>query len=79
MGQVSKSGNFLHDQSCNVAEATRQAAVAGAAQSAAGQILVNAAEIAWARSCLLSCRQNNGGAGQEPYIQLLRSLGTGGI
>lgn len=79
MGGVNKSGNVAHDAATVAAESVRQAAVAGAAQSAAGQVVVNAAEIAWARACVASCVANNQGFGKEPYIALLRALGTGGV
>lgn len=78
MGQFAQSHNPTHDRTCNVAESTRQAAVAGVAQSPAGQAALNAAEITWARACLASCRANNNSQGAECYIQLLRALGTGG-
>jgi len=79
MGQFSKTGVTAHDNACNLAEGIRQAAVAAAAQTPAGQVAVNNAEIAWARSCIASCKTNNGGAGQEAFIQVLRALGTGGV
>jgi len=79
MGQFAKSHNLVHDAACNVAESTRQAAAAAAAQSPAGQVALNNAEIAWARACLASCRANNGGQGQEAYIAVLKALGTGGV
>jgi hypothetical protein len=49
MGQVLKAGNpgSAHEIACNAAEAVRQAAVAAAAQSPAGQAAVDAAEIVW--------------------------------
>jgi hypothetical protein len=78
MGQTTKSGNLPHDTACNVAEATRQAAVAAAAQSPAGQVTVNNAEIVWARAAVASCIANNNGAGQSAFRDLLRALGTGG-
>jgi len=78
MGQFSKSGNLAHDTACDTAESTRQAAQAAAAMSPAGQAALNAAEIAWARACIASCKANNGGQGQEAYIAVLKSLGTGG-
>src|SRR5262245_49391624 len=79
MGQFSKSGNLAHDTACNTAESTRQGVQATAAQSPSGQATLNAAEIVWARACLASCKTNNGGAGVETYVQLLRALGTGGF
>jgi hypothetical protein len=76
MGQFAKSGNLMHDAVCNLAESVRQSVQATAAQSPAGQAALNAAEIQWARACLASCRLNNGGSGQEPYISVLRALGV---
>ena len=78
MGGKIQSGNLAHDNACSIAEDIRQAAVAAVAQSAAGQKASDAAEITWARTCLASCRANNGGQGQEAFISLLKSLGTGG-
>jgi hypothetical protein len=40
MGQFSQSGKFAHDVACNTAKVTRQATVAAAAQSPAGQVAV---------------------------------------
>ena len=79
MGGKIQSGNLAHDSACSLAESTRQAAVASAAQSPSGQIAVNNAEIAWARACLQSCRVNNNGLGTECFTSLLRALGTGGV
>lgn len=78
MGGKVQSGNLAHDNACNLAEGTRQVSVAGAAQSAAGQVTVNNAEIAWARACVASCIANNNKIGAEPFQTLLRALGTGG-
>ena len=74
-----KTGVTAHDQALAVAESARQSAVFGAAQSAAGQAVVNTAEIAWARACVASCVANNSGSGIEPFQTLLRALGTGGV
>jgi hypothetical protein len=76
MGGLNRTGNFAHDQALVAAEQVRQSAVAAAAQSPAGQKASDAAEIAWARSCLASCRLNLNGQGQEAYLSLLRSLGV---
>jgi hypothetical protein len=73
-----KTGITSHDTALAVAESVRQSAIFGAAQSAAGQAVVNTAEIAWARACIVSCNANNGGSGVEPFQTLLRTLGTGG-
>jgi hypothetical protein len=76
MGQFSQSGKLAHDSQCNIAEGLRQSVQATAASSPAGQAALNAAEITWARSCLASCRTNNGGQGQECYLAVLKSLGV---
>jgi hypothetical protein len=76
MGQYSTSGKSAHDTACNTAESTRQSTAATVAQSPAGQVALNNAEIAWARACIASCKLNNGGHGQEPYINVLKSLGV---
>jgi hypothetical protein len=78
MGGHTRSGNLVHDTACNTAESTRQAVQATVAQSPAGQAALNAAEIAWARACVASCKANNNSVGAEPFQTLLRSLGTGG-
>jgi hypothetical protein len=78
MGGRILSGNYVHDQACLAAESTRQSAVAGAASSPAGQVVVNNAEIAWARACIASCKANNSAVGAEAFQTLLRALGTGG-
>jgi hypothetical protein len=79
MGQYTKTNIFsAHDNACNSAEAVRQVAVAAAAQSPAGQVTINNAEIVWARAAVASCIANNNGAGQGAFRDLLRALGTGG-
>jgi hypothetical protein len=78
MGGLVKSGNYVHDAACAIAESVRQNAVATAASSAAGQVTVNNAEIAYARAVIASCTANNNSAGKEAFQTLLRSLGTGG-
>jgi len=78
MGGKIQSGNLAHDQACALAEGVRQAALIGNTQNAAGQVVSNNAEIAWARSCVASCVANNSGAGAEAFRSLLRALGTGG-
>jgi hypothetical protein len=79
MGHALKTGNVALDLACLSAEAVRQSAVAGAAQSPAGQAAVTAAEIACARIMVANCNTFNGGFGAGPYVALLRSLGTGGV
>jgi hypothetical protein len=78
MGGVVKTGNTAHDAACSVAEGVRQAAVAGVAMGAAGQVASNNAEIVYARAIIASCVANNAGAGAEAFRTLLRALGTGG-
>jgi hypothetical protein len=81
MGGLVHTGSVLtaHDLACQKAESTRQSSVAGAASSAAGQVVMNNAEIAYARAVVASCIANNGGAGAEAFQSLLRALGTGGV
>ena len=76
MGGLVKTGNLAHDSACYLAEAARQSAVATVTMNAAGQAASNAAEITWARTCIASCKANNGGAGQECFLGVLRSLGV---
>jgi hypothetical protein len=76
MGGVVKSGVAAHDQACYLAEVARQAAVSAAAQSPAGQAAVNAAEIAYHRAVVASCKANNGGHGLEASFSALLSLGV---
>jgi hypothetical protein len=78
MGGIVKSGNLAHDAACAAAESLRQSATASVAMSAAGQVILNNAEIAWARAVIASCKANNNGIGAEPFQTLLRTLGTGG-
>ena len=77
-GLVKIGGGSAHEIACYKAESTRQGAVAGAASSAAGQVVVNNAEIAFARAVIASCIANNSNVGLEAYQTLLRALGTGG-
>ncbi|HEY2229774.1 MAG TPA: hypothetical protein VGI22_18955 [Xanthobacteraceae bacterium] len=79
MGGKITSGNYAHDAACGIAESVRQSATAGLTMNAAGQAASNAAEIAWARAVIASCKTNNGGAGQEAFTSLLKTLGTGGV
>jgi hypothetical protein len=76
MGGLNKTGVTSHDAALLSAEVTRQSAVHGVASSAAGQVVQNNAEIAYARACIVSCNANNGGVGVAPYIAMLRSLGV---
>jgi hypothetical protein len=78
MGSIVKTTSLTHNTTCNIAEGTRQVTVAGAAQSAAGQVVINNAEATWARAVIASADANNSGFGAEPARTLLRSLGTGG-
>jgi hypothetical protein len=79
MGGKVTSGNYAHDLACSIAEGIRQSAVIGVASSPAGQAVMNAAEIQYNRSCIASCRTNNGGNGAEAFVSALRALGTGGV
>ena len=78
MGGKVQSGNFAHDTACSLVEATRQAAVAGVAQSPAGQKAHDAAEIAYHRGIVASCRANNSSNGLAESVMALKALGTGG-
>jgi hypothetical protein len=78
MGGRIVTGNFAHDSACAIAEATRQVSVAAVTQNAAGQVASNAAEIAWARAVIASCKANLAGQGAETFQTLLRALGSGG-
>jgi hypothetical protein len=69
---IVKSGNFAHDATCVVAEATRQVAVAGANRAA-----VLAAEITFYRAVVASANANGVSATQAQTA--LRELGVGGI
>jgi hypothetical protein len=46
--------------------------------NAAGQVAANNAEIAFCRAVIASCKANNNSQGMEPYINVLKQLGTGG-
>jgi hypothetical protein len=65
------SGVKTHDDTVNKNEGIRQAAAAGATQSA-----IITAEIAFYRACVKSGLANN--CGVEPFMQVLRTLGVGG-
>jgi hypothetical protein len=75
MGGIVKSGVYAHDLACAIAEGIRQNSVAGATS----QVVVNNAEIVYARAIVASCKANNNGAGAEAFQTLLRALGTGGV
>lgn len=79
MGGKVQSGNFAHDTQCSLVEGTRQSALAGVVQSPAGQKASDAAEIAYHRGIIASCKANNNNAGMEASISALRALGTGGV
>jgi hypothetical protein len=80
MGSLNKTGvNAAHDLAMQIAESTRQVAVAAAAQSPAGQAAVDAAEISFHRAVLASCKANNSSNGLEASIAALKDLGTGGV
>ena len=71
---VIKTGVKAHDDALANAERTRQAAaVAGALQAT-----LTAADIAYARAALASCKANNNNSGVEQFSTMLRELGTGG-
>ena len=72
MGGIVTGVNSAHAAACRLAEMTRQAAVAGSPTQAA----VNAAEIAYHRAVIASCKANNGGNGIEASLIALQSLGV---
>jgi hypothetical protein len=76
MGGINRTESFNHNVALLAAEAKRQSDTAAVASSVAGQAAMNSAEITWARSCIASCKLNNAGAGIEPYLGVLRSLGV---
>ena len=61
MGGKIQSGVPAHDRVCDLAEGVRQAAVASAAQSPAGQVVVNNAEITYHRAVIASAKANGCG------------------
>ena len=69
---VTRTGVKAHDDACNASEATRQVAVA----SAANQTAARNAEITHYRTCRASAIAN--GCSAVPFIQALIDLGTGG-
>jgi hypothetical protein len=71
MGGIVRSGVAAHDAACLAAEVTRQSAVAGSPT----QATVDAAEIAYHRSIIQSCKLNNGGNGLEASMRALQDLG----
>ena len=70
---ITKSGNRVHDDACNLSEMTRQGAVATAAGN---QATVKAAEIVHYRACVASALAN--GCSPGASIRALMDLGTGG-
>ena len=76
MGGKIQSGNFAHDSACSIIEATRQVAVAAAGTGPAGQKASDAAEIAYHRGIIASCRVNNSSQGLAESLMTLRALGV---
>ena len=70
---ITKSGNRVHDDACNLSEMTRQGAVATAAGN---QATIRTLEIAHYRACLASAIANNCQPGA--FVRALQDLGTGG-
>jgi len=66
------TGNKVHDDALLAAEHTRQIASAGNPS----QATLRAADLAYARACLASCKANNGGAGAQLFQTMLRELGV---
>jgi hypothetical protein len=69
MGGIVRSGVAAHDAACLLAEAVRQAAVAGSSS----QAVIDAAELVYFRTVLASAKAN--GCGIEPALTGLRDLG----
>lgn len=68
---IIKTGNKAHDDALLKAEHDRQVAqVPGASQAT-----VRAADLAYLRACLASCKTNNGGAGAGFFLSAIRELG----
>jgi len=76
MGGIVKSGVKAHDDACLSAEVTRQNAVAGVAQSPAGQAAYNAAEVTYHRAVIASAKANNSNIGVEASLSALKGLGV---
>jgi hypothetical protein len=76
MGGIVKTGVVAHDNACYLAEAKRQSDVVGVASSAAGQVVMNNAEIAYHRAIVASCRANNNSQGLEASLAALKQLGV---
>jgi hypothetical protein len=69
---ATKTGNVTHDTNCQIAESTRQVAVAAASTQSA----VRSAEIAYYRTCKASALAN--GIQPTQFISALYELGQGG-
>lgn len=70
---VTRTGLQAHDNTCNMAEGTRQAAVV----PGASQATVRTAEIAHYRACKASALTN--GVNPSCFVDALYALGTGGL
>jgi hypothetical protein len=68
-----KSGNKAHDDACNTAESTRQAA----AVPGVTQATMVSAEILFYRACVASAVAR--GLDTAPFVRALKDLGTGGV
>jgi hypothetical protein len=71
---ITKSGNRVHDDACNLSEMTRQSAVAS---QTGNQANIKAAEIIFYRACLASALAN--GLQSGAFVRALQDLGTGGV
>jgi hypothetical protein len=77
MGGLNKTGtNSNHDAALLSAEVVRQSAVQSVSQGPAGQATMTAAEIAYHRAIVASCKANNNGIGLEGSLSALRALGV---
>jgi hypothetical protein len=66
-----KTGNFVHDTICNLAEGLKQASIAAAGNN---QVAVNAAMVTFYRSVVSS--SNNNSSDIATALFALRSLGV---
>jgi hypothetical protein len=68
-----KTGNFVHDTICNLAEGLKQTSIAAAGNN---QVAVNAAMVTFYRSVVSSSRANNNSSDIATALFALRSLGV---
>jgi hypothetical protein len=77
MGGLTKTdGSVAHNAALLAAEVALQSTVANVASSAAGQVVMNNAELAFHRAVVASCKANNNNQGLEASLAALRALGV---